>query len=1565
MAQTLGLNIVFPIYKDVNGTKTPFHDLVLRKAVVNSVVMSLGDKITGDVYYKNNTLDVSMQEYIEFQPNDDEQIVKYILVNPPTVVREGMVSDNSDLKGMTKYSFEFYHPMCLLANLPFSDIAVNSSEEIYLSQNKTFNWIGKPMDFIAKLNKNLESTQWVVAESDRFPEDKNDELSDVLSFDNNTIADALKTCYETWEVPYVISQLPTTDSRYASGKRFLIEFGLPSNEIYATDNDRINETPFVFRFGKGVGLKNNSRSPRNNKIITRISGYGSENNIPYGYPQIEWEGDSRWDYTAYQNPNNIQYDDNGKVTNSPAVGAYPLYMGIVGGAYVKLIKHPFTRTHLMPSIYRETVNNRVNPFADNYDPTAEIKDYYDAIATQEYPYVNEIVPNSPCYEIHEFEDIKPEMDDGTNYVEIVDAVPLNKDLTPADSWDDSIDDDGNYNQSYFKITLPILSFDLYACAAITEEMQINMRSGACIGCTFTIQCDWDNYKLNFYDEDGNFAPDGEQRDLTKYPKSDEQSIDVIVQKDLNTFGTIMPNMYQYPEDGDEFVILGISLPNEYIESAEERLDDAMKSYMLENNIYYYDYPIKFDEYFLANNTNILKQIRTNSIIRFEYGSEEIELYVKELTIKYGDSPLPQYDITLTDDIEVSLNQLGQVAEDIEHLSSIISILRQSYSRNVWNELAKKLSKAENDSARGVITFLQGLLLGGGSYGIDENGEGILNSLAGRSYTGSDIIADKGFKIWEDENGYGHLDIDYLTARVKAYFAQLEIRKVTFTQGDLFFSKAGSKIVAVMPVDAEGNVLTPTQGMLRLFSSNGMFFSAASGWYAIETTDAYSDEEFRAMIHSFRCYELSDDGTTATINLWEEGDMARCQTMNIKAGKYTGVSNRYYGRLVVGKGTQTLQDGLDYNYVDLYVGWDEPDARGLTLVYEDYDTTRQIYPYGYDPSDPHSNPYFMGMSNVMPDGFLANDIPAVGDDIAQVGNQSDADRMNLIQLALSDGGSMNIYSGVNDWDLSSHRVVKMSPSGVELEARYFLLKSNSGAGDPVPVTVFRGEWSSATTYGYYDEVTYNGSLYVWNNPSANSTSADVPGVSQYWLLAVSKGDTGDLPKDAEIRADSSSISISADNDARISDLSGVYGLPSEFAVYWGDVVVPTANISYINVNGLVIKGSGTSELRALQPKSGRYAINQNNVTISQWELKNTGFLPTVLAPTQPLSINATFTADGSTHNVQVLIPITVTKAGDPAVSVTLDPPVIILDEKVNNSNNAYISYIGASTNIKVIKGSEEVSVFSASVDSASSNIDTTKINISNGVVTVEEDAITSSTTTNEFLVLLVTVGGAQYEVNLSIFINRLGSWSLTVAHDVLESVSSKIVYMDINGDGQLEPVELETAFEQSSSVASLTAFKNGVAQAGITVGVDGYVTLDGHTVVNDSFKVKGNYFLNFTLLDDNHFVNTDYAEIVNNVYVIKLSKTGNNIQLGAFGYNYFTDVTQQTDIYLPNITSDMVGMVVTILNTLTVRGEARGVPVHGATLYDRGSLVSYYAIQPYSLGTFLACEVGGQYYWIVM
>lgn len=850
MAQnTLGRNLTFPIY---NADGTAFHGLELKKSTSDSVVMSLGDKVTGDVYYIDNTLAVTMQEYIVLNG------VKYTLVSPPTIVREGMVADNTQLKGMTKYSFTFYHPMYMLGNIPFTDIAVTQSQAKYLSQNKTFSWIGTFSEYVAKLNANLASTEWLVVMSSSVSQEKQNEIPDeVLSFDKQFISNALKTGYDTWEVPFVITSINEGETGYAQGKRFLITFGLPTQEIYALDaQGHKTSTPFIFQFGKGVGLKNNSRTPRNNKIVTRIVGYGSDRNIPYGYPQIPWTGNQSWDYTINNNPN--------------AANSYPIYDGIVGGQRVRLIKHPFTRTTLMPSIYSETVNKKVNPNATGYDPDIEIKDYYDAIDDATHAYPNNINVLAPSVEVHQFEKEYPQLgeaaiisatpydEDGEYYTytqwynylqnriatmrgqgidgwqmqlivsmrdntchytpETAESLPsasiptghwewrtgqatatldsvikgnfvyvtlvsswynethkiLQIHADPTPEWDDTMNDDGEYIQSYFKIKLPKLTFDIYACAAVTQEMNINMRSGSCMGCTFPVQVDWELYKANFYDSDGNFAPDGAQRDLEKFPKSNLDSIEVIVQKDNDTFGTLMPNQYRHPVNGDKFVILSISLPTSYITTAEQSLDETMKEYMLENNVHYYDYPLKFDEHFFATNIGILEQIQNNNIVRFQYAGVQMALYIKQITIKYGDEPLPQYDITLTDDVEIVLNQIGQVTDDVSRMRVQVSELQKYYSENLIQEINSKLSKVVDDVCQGRITFQQGL---------DALGSVIFHDKIQSPQFEEGLYTGRGWRI--DNLG----NAEFESARVRSFLeiVELIVNRLQAQEGDTLFT----------------------------------------------------------------------------------------------------------------------------------------------------------------------------------------------------------------------------------------------------------------------------------------------------------------------------------------------------------------------------------------------------------------------------------------------------------------------------------------------------------------------------------------------------------------------------------------------------------------------------------------------------------------------------------------------------------------------------------------------------------------------------------------------------------
>lgn len=772
-------NEVNPILNIYNEDGTPFHDISLRKHTFSTIVMSLNDKIEGEFYYKDNSLSFTLQEYVEYKG------IKYILKNPPIVVRKGMTSENSEAKGMTKYSCTFYHEMIELYNIPFTDIAISSSEESYRSEKRTFSWIGTLSMFVQKINSCLVGTKWTCKLQPTFVDDGT--MSDVLSFSNQFISDVCKTAYETWKVPFVVDG-------------YTIWFGKPSKEILDNENK-----PYIFKFGQGVGLKNNDCTPKNNKVITRIAGYGSNINIPYGYP-------------------------------------------IITDADGNRIEHPYTRDTLMPSVYVEAVRNKV--LFGSKDP---LIDYYDADSSYPTP----INPLAPVFHIQEFSSIQPTIKGMTYKGQAIDL--FKEVIVPEGGWDDYIDPEtGEVRQSYFDVTLYPLGFDLYAQAAVTSGMTFSMKSGDTLGANYEVAVDWEDVKKNFYvtDEAGNivFKPNGEQRDYAKYPDSTDQAITIKLTKDLDTFGTIMPSKFQQVKTGDKFVILHIEMPQAYIDKAQERLDVAMKRYMLENNMPLYDYPLSFDEHFLETNQAILAQIKPNTIVRFLYKDNEdaMELSVKEMSIQYGTNPLPTYNITLTDEVSIVLNQIGQIADGLSKLGSQVAQLQAIYGLDIVGELNKKLSRVKDDTAQGMITFLRGLKVG--------------------SY----VTGSTGGIFYADTDGKSHAELDYLTVRMKAMFYALEIIKTGVIGGRQMITP-GSAIECIK-IEDRNDIL-----------------------------DEEGNKTGENVWDYWRCYFYQDDGTEALDNRFRAGDMALAQDFNIKEGVYENVSNHYFWRLVVNVGT---------NYIDI-------------------------------------------------------------------------------------------------------------------------------------------------------------------------------------------------------------------------------------------------------------------------------------------------------------------------------------------------------------------------------------------------------------------------------------------------------------------------------------------------------------------------------------------------------------------------------------------------------------------------------------------------------------------------
>ena len=353
--------------------------------------------------------------------------------------------------------------------------------------------------------------------------------------------------------------------------------------------------------------------------------------------------------------------------------------------------------------------------------------------------------------------------------------------------------------------------------------------------------------------------------------------------------------------------------------------------------------------------------------------------------------------------------ISQLKEDVNN------ILSGNFSGSGLNatqtgELVKNyvdprfLNKQNPDTAQAVITFLKGLNIGT-DYSINELGEAILKAITSKDFN---ALEQAGFGITQRRDGKYQLSITDLIVWGKAVFNEIEKRKLSYVGGNFVFSACGSKI---KKVEDKGN--------------------------------------------AWRCYFYQDDGSTATTNLWDVDDQARCQIFNIKAGVYQGVANRSYWRRVMAKG----DDYIDLSKTDCEQG---------------------------------------------------SDAPLEGDTLVQFGNRTKTDRQNIIEILTTGDEAPAIvwYSGVNSYSLEGKSTSVISPKKVEFDTNLFRLITRSGAR--VPLITDRGAWVSTEKYGYYDRVSDNGRLWlciaqgkdVTSRPSDNNPD---------WQLQVDKGANGTSEK----------------------------------------------------------------------------------------------------------------------------------------------------------------------------------------------------------------------------------------------------------------------------------------------------------------------------------------------------------------------------------------------------------------------------------------------------------------------
>ncbi len=641
------------------------------------------------------------EEFVEFRGE------KYYIDQVPTSSK-----DNKSI--MYKHELQFVSERIVLENVYFMDV-VTAGEDTYHSNSTSVKFMGDINEFVGRLNASMAKSgigYSVVIDEDITSESK------LVSLDSVYLAEALQSIYTIYELPY-----------YFVGK--VCHIGYTENVI---------STPFEYK----KGLVSIKKTNANYKIVNRVTGVGSSNNIPFYYPNDDEKG-------------TIERTQN-----------------------------------LMPSIYRQT--NGAERFYNALNDTYKIpgtNDYYSFKNTFSSKKVKEIKVD--------FSDIKPTIENVTNasgqlFGEIADIAFDDNDSDELGTGEGNNIFNGTdeYVHSYFYIKLHIYNgdygFNLFEQGLEGGTAVINMTTGNCAACEFEIGV---TYKDNepgrafnpvLVDSSGNLpAGDFEQKvtsQTSQYVESQQNTstneVWIAVKKDNTTFGVVMPNATNNykPSVGDKFVITGIKMPKSLVLAAEKRLDEALIKYMSENNDEKFSFSVSFSRVFLADNNHLASMLNENSRIYIKYNDKEYFMYVNSFTCKADKNCLYDISVELTDKLSANVSALRST---ITEIAGDIIGERMGASLNVSDILGRIsryfISKINSDTANGLITFLKGLLIG-------KNGSGIT------------VL----------ENGMSQAVVDYLYVKVKAVFDELEVKKKTYVGGEQVISHAGMKCNRVDELD---------------------------------------------------------------------------------------------------------------------------------------------------------------------------------------------------------------------------------------------------------------------------------------------------------------------------------------------------------------------------------------------------------------------------------------------------------------------------------------------------------------------------------------------------------------------------------------------------------------------------------------------------------------------------------------------------------------------------------------------------------------------------------------------
>ena len=366
----------------------------------------------------------------------------------------------------------------------------------------------------------------------------------------------------------------------------------------------------------------------------------------------------------------------------------------------------------------------------------------------------------------------------------------------------------------FHVYVKDMGFDFVAAFGTSDTPKIAMKSGMCVAREFTI---------------GN---NPQKVEYTKNGITYKAWRLTLAKAEDSSLKTYYPSENFPLAAGDNFVIIGIEMPDVYIQAASMKLLVEATKALADVCDTKHEYEPSVDDIYIQRNYDrceeqgdVTKSVywKLGAGMKFpffgiaEEGKENPDMFsmiIDTLSIREGEGLTPKITIKLSEDFQQStLQKLTRTVTSITNGSifKATSIgngggLDESSVRAIVSEFTKRryLSKLNDDVAAGLITFLQGII-----------SQGTINAMGGVDSLG-EILARDGITIGDFVSGLldgrgakidasGNAEVESLRVRSYLQVMELIVNRIRTMDGDWMLTE-GDTIESVEEItDAEGHV----------------------------------------------------------------------------------------------------------------------------------------------------------------------------------------------------------------------------------------------------------------------------------------------------------------------------------------------------------------------------------------------------------------------------------------------------------------------------------------------------------------------------------------------------------------------------------------------------------------------------------------------------------------------------------------------------------------------------------------------------------------------------------------